>query len=352
MMNLRLFKLSAFLLAASWLISATAAAQSGDTVYRSTGGAGSTKISGKIIDMSPKGIVIEVRGEPTTIASQEVRDVVYFGQSGAFVRVAERIKAGNFTQGLEELGKVDDKGNPFIAHELAFFKAIAEGNLAIKGEFGAREAGTTLNNFLTKYKKSYHFYPATELKGRLLFALDFIDLAEAEFELMSKSDWPEYFAKGHYYLAHTAIAKQQFDDAIAHCDQIISSPNNDDVTQQYQLLAKCIKAKANCLSGDSQSAQTALQQIIKVENPDNQELFAVAYNALGVCHFKNNQLKEAREKFLMTHLLMYTQSDAHAEALYYLAQIWPRLDNADQASKMRELLKSRYRNSYWAQILN
>lgn len=352
MMNLRIINFVAYLMVVSWLISSTASAQSGDTVYRSTGGAGSTKISGKVVDMSPEGVVIEVRGVPTKVPSSEVRNVVYFGQSGAFDRVAERIKAGNFSQGLEEVGKVDDKGNPLVAHELAFFRAIAEGNLALKGDFGAREAGTTLNNFLTKYKKSYHFYPATELKGRLLYALKFLDLAEAEFELLSKSDWPQYEAKGHYYLAQTAIAKQQYDDAVAHCDQIISSTNNDDVTQQYQLLAKCTKAKANCLAGDSASAEAALKQIIKVENPDNQELFAAAYNALGVCHFKSNQLKEAREKFLMTHLLMYSQADAHAEALYYLAQIWPKLENADQASKMRELLKSRYRNSYWAQILN
>lgn len=301
--------------------------------------------------MSPEGIVIEVRGTPTTIPSSEIRNVVYFGQSSAFERAEQRIKAGNFLQGLEEAGKVDDKGNPFVTHELAFMKAIAEGNLAIAGNFGAREAGTTLNNFLTKYKKSYHFYPATELKGRLLFALKFIDLAEAEFELLTRSNWPEFVTKGHYFLAQTAIAKKQFAQAIDHCDQILSSTNNDDVAQQYQQLAKCTKAKAECLSGSPEAAESALKKIIEVENPDNQAVFAAAYNALGVCHFTANRLKEAREKFLMTHLLMYSQSDAHAEALYYLAQVWAQLDNGDQSSKMRELLKSRYRNSYWAQIL-
>ena len=302
--------------------------------------------------MTPKGIVVESKGSPTTIPAAEVRSVIYAGQASSIARTADRIKSGSYAQGIEEIAKIDDKGNAYVAHELAYLKAYAEGNLALKGSFDAIEAGKNLNNFLTKYKKSYHFFPATALKGRLLYSLKFPDLAAKEFDLLTQSEWPEYIVKGHYYLAQTAIAQQNFAGAIASCDQIIASTDNDDVTQQYQLLARCLKAKAQSLSGDPGSAQSDLKQIIKVENPDNQELFAAAYNALGVYHFKANQLKEAREKFLLTHLLMYSQSEAHAEALYYLAQIWPQLGDTDEANKTRELLKSRYRNSYWAKIIN
>ena len=335
------------------LMASVALAQRGDTVYRANAsGAGSTKISGKVIDMTPKGIVVESKGAPTTIPAAEVRSVTYSGEASSVARTTERIKSGSYAQGIEEIAKIDDKGNPFVAHELAFLKAYAEGNLALKGSFDALEAGKSLNNFLKKYKKSYHFFPATALKGRLLYSLKFPELAAKEFKLLTQSDWPEYVVKGSYYLAQTALAQDNFDGAIASCDQVITSSGNDDITQQYQLLAKCTKAKAQCLSGDPGSAQSDLKQIIKVENPDNQELFATAYNALGVYHFQAKQLKEAREKFLLTHLLMYSQSEAHAEALYYLAQIWPQLENTDEANKTRELLKSRYRNSYWAKILN
>ena len=334
------------------LLTSTAMGQRGDTIYRSNGGNGATKISGKVIDMTPNGIIVESKGSTATIPSAEVRSVSYAGQASSIARTAERIYSGSYAQGIEELAKIDDKGNPFVTHELAFLKSYAEGNLALKGSFDALEAGKSLNNFLTKYKKSYHFYPAAALKGRLLYSLKFLDLAAKEFDLLTQSDWPEYVAKGNYYLAQTAIAQQDFDKAMTTCDQIIASSKNDDVTQQYRLLAKCLKAKAQCLSGNPGSAENDIKQIIKVENPDNQQLFAAAYNALGVCYFKTNQLKEAREKFLVTHLLMYTQRESHAEALYYLAQIWPKLDNTNEANKSRELLKSRYRNSYWAKILN
>ena len=335
------------------LMTSTSLAQRGDTVYRANAsGVGSTKISGKVIDMTPTGILVESKGSPTSIPAAEVRSVVYAGQVSAIARTADRIKAGSYAQGIEEIAKIDDKGNAYVAHELAFLKAYAEGNLALKGSFDAIAAGKSLRNFLTKYKKSYHFFPATALKGQLLYALKFPDLAAKEFKLLTQSQWPEYVIKGNYYLAQTALAQQDFDGAIAICDQIIASTDNDDLTQQYQLLAKCTKAKAQCLSGNPGSAEDDLKQIIKVENPDNQQLFATAYNALGVYHFKAQQLKEARDKFLLTHLLMYSESEAHAEALYYLAQIWPELEDTDEANKTRELLKSRYRNSYWAKILN
>ena len=348
-------KLVLFALLATALASVSPAmtfAQGGDAVYRSNGGVGSTKVSGKVVDMSPAAVFVETRGARTPVPAAEVRNIVFAGQSSLIARAAEKIKAGNFAEVIEDVGKVDDKGNVYIAHELAYLKAYAEGNLALQGSLSAREAGTSLNNFLTKYKKSYHFIPATELKGRLLYSLKFLDLAAADFKILTESQWPEYVIKGQYYLAQVELAKNNFDQAIAQCDQIISSKNNDDLTQQYQLLAKCLKAKAQCLSGNPGSAENDLKEIVKAENPDNQALFAAAYNALGVCYFKSNQLKEAREKFLMTHLLMYSESDSHAEALYYLAQIWSKLDNTDESNKARELLKSRYRNSYWAQISN
>ncbi len=327
-------------------------AQGRDTVYRSNGRAGSIKITGKVIDMSPTEIVVESKGASTKIPASEIRSVIYSGQSSAITRTAERINAGNYAQGLEEVGKIEDKGNFYVAHELAYLKAYAEGHLALQGSFGARKAGTSLNNFLTKYKKSYHFAPATELKGRLLYALKFLDLAKAEFKLLTQSNWPQYVIKGHYHLAQTAIAQNNFDEAAAQCQQIIGFPDNDDTSPTYQLLAKCVQAKAQCLAGNPGTAEDDIKRIIKVENPDNQAVFAAAYNALGVCYLKSGQLKEAREKFLMTHLLMYSESESHAEALYYLSQIWPQLENTDEANKTRELLKSRYRNSYWAKILN
>lgn len=327
-------------------------AQSLDSIYRFSGGGGSTKTSGKVVDMSPAGVVIDSRGKKTTVPSQEIRKIVYSGQSSQLDRTRQRIMSGNFEQGLDELAKVDDKKNPFVAHEIAYLKSWCHANLAIDGNKPLKDGGTYVNAFLQKYKKSYHFYPMTELKGRLLQSLKLTDLAKAEFKQLADSEWPEYSYKGRYLLAETLNSQGQHTQAVAECDAILSGADNSDVAQQYKRLATCVKAKSQALAGETTGVEEPIRQLIKVENPDNKELFAAAYNAWGVYHFQSGRWKEAREKFLMTHLLMTSEADSHAEALFYLTKIWPKLENTDQANKTRELLKSRYRNSYWAQQVN
>jgi len=344
--------LTVFLMAISCSAENTVHAQSADSVYKFSGGGGSTKASGKVVDMTPAGVIIEARGKRTTVPSQEIRKIVYSGQSSQLDRTRERIMSGSFAQGLEEIEKIDDKKNNNVAHEIAFLKSWCHANLALEGEKPLRDAGTFVNAFLKKYKNSYHFYPMTEMKGRLLQSLKLTDLAKAEFKLLTEATWPEYKYKGHYLLAETLNTKKQHAQAATECEAVLSIGDNSDVAQQYKRLATCLKAKSQALAGETAGIEESIRQLIKVENPDDKKLFAAAYNAWGVYHFKAGRWKEAREKFLMTHLLMTSEADAHAEALFYLSRIWPKLENTDQANKTRALLKSRYRNSYWAQQLN
>lgn len=351
-LSLSSLMLTVFLIAISCCAEKTLHAQSLDSIYRFSGGGGSTKTSGEVVDMTPAGVVVESRGKTTTIPSQEIRKIVYSGQSSQLDRTRARIMSGSFEQGLAELEKVDDKKNIYVAHEIAFLKSWCHANLAIDGRTPLKEGGTFVNSFLQKYKKSYHFYPMTELKGRLLQSLKLTDLAKAEFKQLAEAQWPEYSYKGRYLLAETLNSQGQHAQAVSECDAILSSADNSDVAQQYKRLATCAKAKSQALAGETAGIEEPIRQLVKVENPDNKQLFAAAYNAWGVYHFKAGRWKEAREKFLMTHLLMTSEADAHAEALFYLSNIWPKLENTDQANKSRELLKSRYRNSYWAQQLN
>ena len=328
-----------------------ASAQITDSIYRYAGIGGSTKISGKIVDMTPNGVTIESRGKSTTVPSQEIRKIIYSGQVSALDRVRERILSGNFEQGLQDLPAIDDKNNVYVTHEIAFLSAWCNANLAIGGKKDLNDAGTQVNSFLKKYKKSYHFYPLTELQGKLLQNLNLSDKAAAEFELLTQSDWPEYAFKGHYLLAQSLNAQGNHAQAVVTCDAALAVSDNSDIAQQYKQLCICLKAKSEAMAGKSDGVEAPLKELIKVESPDNQQLFAQAYNAWGVYHFKAERWKEAREKFLMTHLLMTSEADSHAEALYYLSQIWPKLENTDEANRTRALLKSRYRNSYWAQKL-
>ena len=102
------------------------------------------------------------------------------------------------------------------------------------------------------------------------------------------------------------------------------------------------------MQGDVANARPIVDKIIADENADNTRLFAYAYNALGQCHLQAKEFKPAALAFLHTELLFPSEADPHAEALYNLAMIWPKLEQTDRANRARAMLKSRYRNTIWA----
>ena len=149
----------------------------------------------------------------------------------------------------------------------------------------------------------------------------------------------------------TLIHQDKLSDALKSYRALTNLSGNDDQTRQFKLLAECQTAKLSALQGDVETAIASVEEIIENENAENTQLFAYAYNALGTCYLKSNQLKKACRAFLHTELLFSSESDAHAEALYNLAKIWPKLKESGRANRARETLTSRYRNTIWASKL-
>lgn len=333
-------------------ISTTVVAQSNDSIYRIQGLNGPSKISGKVTDMTPDAVVVEVRGKTENVPAHEIRKIVFSNQPASLDRTRDRVNAGNFAQAVEELEKADDRSNPFVRHEIDWLTALSQSELAFAGSVTPKDAGSTVNSFLNKYSNSYYFYPATELKGRLLQMLGRSDLAAAEFAKMIQSSFPDYANTGRYQMAQSRFLAGDYGQTIQQCDTIIASSAVSEKAAQFAKLAQCLKAKAMVLSGSSDGVQEQLEKMIANEKSENEALFAAVYNAWGVYHFQAGRMKEAREKFLFTHLLFSSQADAHAESLAYLSKIWASLNNVQESAAMRELLLTRYRNSTWARQVN
>ena len=157
--------------------------------------------------------------------------------------------------------------------------------------------------------------------------------------------------RGAFQAGNVQLLSNNLSTAKSSFELVKGMPSTDDVAQQYRLFADCQLAKITAMSGDATKAIETLQNIVAENNSENDRLFAYAYNALGHCYLKSDRLKPASRAFLRTHLLFANDSATHAEALYNLAQIWPKLNHNDRANEMRQALKSRYRNSYWASKL-
>jgi Flp pilus assembly protein TadD len=191
----------------------------------------------------------------------------------------------------------------------------------------------------------------TERLGRLYEMVAQPALAQAEYEKLARSNWPVYALRGSYLVGKMQLNAGDGNAAFTSFDAVLRSDANDPEAQSLKVVARCFQAKAMAMNGQTAEAEQQLQQMIRDGNPDDQLLFANIYNALGTVFLKKGDDKAAALAFLHTDLLFASQAEAHAEALYHLAGLWPKLGKTEQAYEARENLKTYYRNSIWAQKL-
>lgn len=332
------------LMVASLFAPAETLAQDAIYQFKSTGG--TSKISGKITDVSPEGATVG----GNQIAAAEIKRLYFSKEPSEVNRAREHMEAGRFSDAIDELDKIDaSKISGKVKPEVGFIRAFSNSQISQRGgNVTPQIAGKEVGDFIAANGNSIHLYPAIEQLGKLLFAFGRPERAADEFEKLSQCSWPEYRLKGLFQLGKSQFEAGNMEDALAAYEAILLIDSNDDLSQTYKQLAKCEKARLAGMQGDIESGLNAINGLIGTENSDNKLLFAHLYNALGSLYEKSGQLKDARTAYLHTELLFATESEPHAEALYRLAKIWLELDETDRANLARNTLKTRYRNSYWA----
>ena len=131
-------------------------------------------------------------------------------------------------------------------------------------------------------------------------------------------------------------------------EAVTQAQTSDPDGELQKTLAVVGRAACDAQLGGAAAAISELEQIIARNNPEQEELFARSYNALGDCYRAENKPQEAALAYLHVDLLFYRDTRAHAEALYQLADLWDRLGKPDRATEARSTLKSRYAGSIWA----
>lgn len=332
------------------LVASSALAQN-DTVYRIKKSGKVSKQVGKITEITPTYVGFNGRAGAEKIPVWEIAKLTSAKEPADVDRARDRIESTRNDEAIELLDQVK-AGDPITAAEVAWYKAVAMSETAFTGgSYSATEAGGQVQKFLKAHPKSHHYVPAVDLMGRLAMANGNLDFAARQFGILTKSKWPEFVARGHFFAGEAMLRAKKYSEASAAFDKVIAIQANDDLSQRYKRLAQIQRAKVDAWTGDPTASIAKLEAIIKQENPDDKELFAYAYNALGDCYLKTDLL-EAREKYMFTETLFSSEPEPHAEAVYRLADIWLQLKQTDRASESRQILKSRYRNTWWSSQLN
>jgi tetratricopeptide (TPR) repeat protein len=284
------------------------------------------------------------------VAVNDIRSIVFEGEPAELTQA--RINAGNgaFAKSLGLLEKIaaDQVKRDFIKQDIEFYKANCASRLALSGEGEITDAGKQLNLFVRNYPDNFHFLEASEMMGDLLMASGRFDFAEKQYAELAKAPWPVYKMRAAVSLGRSLQAQGKHAEAIQQFDTALATVGDGADAQNQKLSATLGKAVSLAEGGKGDDAVKIIQKVIQDADPQQKELHARAYNALGNCYEKSKQTKDALFAFLRVDVVYSNVPEAHAEALSHLVSLWKAVGNEEQSREAKETLLQRHGNSKWA----
>ena len=322
-------------------------AQGRDIVYLTSGA--SRTVSGTIQSVTADEITIETRnGATARITADEFERFNLTDDPPKMGGIRDRIRLGQLQQALDGLAdiKVDDGARAIVTQDVEFYRAFATCRLAISGNADLAEAGRLMLAFARRHKDSIHFYSASETLGDLAVAIGKFDNAAKYYDQLQQAKSPGWRLRGNLLKARALQRMGDLQEAGRLYQQI--AHDSDSAQPRMKSLAQVGLATTMAELGQAAAAVPILEDVILQNDPSDAELFARAHNALGACYRQLKQPEDAVLAYLYVDTLFSRDADAHAEALYYLSQLWPQVNKPQEALKSREMLKSRYAGTDWA----
>lgn len=306
--------------------------------------------SGKIKSLSPTAVTITARNKDQNFELKDVRKITFDNEPNGLDRARELILQNQYDQAMEELKKLSTDGidNPLIVQDINFYRALSEGKLGLAGSGDKAAAVRGLLAIAQANRQTHHLYELSEMLGELALALGQPDQAGKYFGMLMSAPDTATKLRGTFRLAEVEMAKGDIEKAKKSFQQVASASINSPETIRIKNFADVGLALCMNESGESQEALNRLNAMIQKFDSTDQELFAKVNNAKGQCFLKLNQTNDALLSYLQTDLLFFTNAEAHAEALYQMSQLWPKVGEAARAAEARERLIQNYASSPWA----
>ncbi len=329
------------------------AAVAQDTITLARRGRSGSKVIGTIKEVSPTTITVETTGGPRQIPAKDVQRVAIAGEPSTLRRARTAFYSEQYDQVVQMLDAAaasEVSGNPLLAQELDFLRVAARAKLALTEGRDANEAIRDLLSFVKKHRRSFHFYEAVRLLGDLAMQVGKFDRAVVYYAQIGKAPWPSYQQESLLFQADAWRQAGKCDEAGPLYDRLLQQATqpSDPELARIARLARVGQATCWAETGRNSDAIDALEKLIADHDPADRDLFARAYLALGTAYRKAGRPLDAALAYLHVDLLFFQNRAAHAEALYYLTQLWDELQKPERALEARSLLKSRYPNSIWA----
>lgn len=334
---------------AALLLAAFVGTASGADAVRTVKGT----INGAVESMTAQEVKLKRSdGREETVAVNAIRAIKYDGEPARLEAVRKAAAAGRYDDCLKTLGELDQEqiDRAEIQADLLYYRALATAKLALAGAGNLRDAGKVVRSFTDKHADNYHWLAATELLGDLFLAVGAHEPAFKEYDKLEQAPWDDYRLRAAIAKGGVLKAQKKYDEAAAAYDRVLQltkdNPGKDEEAQEA-IAAQALTAtlgKVECLAeaGKPEEAVRLVEGVIAAASPEDSALNARAYNALGAALKKAGRAKEALLAYLHVEVLYSAQSQAHAEALRNLAELWSAANQPQRAAQALQTLQDRY----------
>jgi tetratricopeptide (TPR) repeat protein len=327
-------------------LASSASAQGGvDRIRRQNG-----VDSGKITAITPLGVTITKGAVESTIPSEDVESITFAGEPSDLAAARNAILAGRAQDALDALAKLPADGSrrEEIAADIEFYTALAKAQLALAGGGKPDAAITEVRGFMARRNKSFHIPQSIELLGDLLAASGQYAGARTEYAKLAKARSPYFELKSALLLGRAWQAEGDHAKALAEFDKVLASIEQSPRIEPIRLAATLDRAVSQAAGGKVDESTAAIGEIIAKADPEDAELQARAYNALGDCYLKSGDPRGALFAFLHVDLLFHQEAEAHAKALHELVNLWKTAGHDTRSQEAAQQLAEKYPNSRWA----
>jgi tetratricopeptide (TPR) repeat protein len=309
-----------------------------------------TQSSGELVDISAVKVGLQVGATKKEFPVNEIESVQFDAEPNDLFQARIAVRGGRYDDAVSMLAKIDPRNlkRPEIAKDVEFYHALASARLALGGTGSIADAGKKMFAFEKANRASFHYFEACETLGDLLAALGRYSDAEGYYNKLGEAPWPEYKMRAGVLVGRSLVSQKQFDRAAAKFDETLALDASGPQADAQKAAARLGKASALSGAGKADEAVAIVNEVIAQADPQDEELYARAYNILGNCLRAAGKKQEALLAFLHVDLLYARFGEQHAEALANLATLWAEVDKSDRAAQAKSLLQEKYPTSVWA----
>ncbi len=305
---------------------------------------------GPIIKMTPFEVVVEVQAVEQTFPVNQIESITYQNEPTGLSTVRSYIANRAYENALNALERIDrgTVSRREILQEMDYLAVFCEAQIALQGNGDLQAAGSKMNRFAQQNPGHYRFLEANEVIGDLLVSLGQHANAEKYYAQLAEAPWDDYKMRAGVAVGRARLAQGRIAEAAQAFDTVLANKAVGELAEAQRLAATLGKAVCQASTGSPDVAVKAVEGIIMKASPEDVELHARAYNALGTAHRKAGRVQDALLAFLHVDTLYFRVADAHAEALSHLIHLWSEVGRTEEAQRAQQILSEQYKNSPWA----